>query len=73
MRYRPALIAAAISTIHTTAPNSTDHRRAWHLFRALRDHDTVDLAESPLFWVLARRVMTKRHWLRAAMWFTVCP
>jgi hypothetical protein len=67
------MLQAAIRTLHTTPAYTADHRRAWSLFRQLRDHDTVDLAQSPLFWQLARQVMAKRHWLRAALWFTVVP
>jgi len=72
-RYRPALLEQVTHIINTTPPYSHTHRRAWGLFRALRDHDAVDLAESPVFWQAARAVMPRRHWLRCALYFTVIP
>lgn len=69
--YRPALLQAAIRAIHTTVPNSADHRRAWTLFRQLRDHDTVDLGCNGLFWELAKVTLSKRHYMRAMMLYAI--
>lgn len=71
--YRSKLTQGATDAICSAVPNSLEQKRAWALFRALHNRDAVDLGESALFWDLARKVMSKRHWLRTALWYTVVP
>jgi hypothetical protein len=70
---RAQLLQQCISVINSTMDRRVDQRRAWSLFRQLRDHDTVDLADNRLFWELYKPLVTRRRYIRAALLMTVVP